>query len=161
MAVSTDAALSTRIFSICFWSPHTSLISPFPDAMKECKSSSAMTIPSPGSCRPVKQCTKCRTHAGMTVSWQHRGRWAAMPDPPYTASGMHLRLQARIRPHMTTRRALNQHDNCVTSDQNCHKLLLFQLLRVDRFISKFPLALLTNFPIFFHRFHSKMIRLCC
>ena len=161
MAVSTDTAPSTRIFSICFWSPHTSLISPFPDAMKECKSSSAMTIPSPGSCRPVKQCTKCRTHAGMSAPWHHHGRWTAMPDPPYTTSGMHLRFQARIWSHMTARRALNQHDNCVTSDQNCHKLLLFQLLRVDRFISKFPLALLTNFPIFFHRFHSKMIRLCC
>ena len=31
---------------------------------------------------------------------------------------------------MTARRALNPRDNSITSDQNCHKLLLFQLLRV-------------------------------
>ena len=33
---------------------------------------------------------------------------------------------------MTARRALNLCDNGITSDQNCHKLLFFQLLRVEK-----------------------------
>ena len=55
-----------------------------------------------------------------------------MLGPPYTSSGMRLRFQAQIRPHMTARRALNLCYNGITSDQNCHKLLFFQLLRVEK-----------------------------
>ena len=45
-----------------------------------------------GSDRPVKQCTKCRIHAGMPASWQRHGRWTSLPDPTHMASGMHLRF---------------------------------------------------------------------
>ena len=55
-----------------------------------------------------------------------------MPGPSYTAHSIYLWFQAQIWLHMMACRALNQYDNCVTSDQNCHKLLFFQLLRVAR-----------------------------
>ena len=52
-----------------------------------------------------------------------------MPGPPYTAHSGYLWFQAQIWSHMTTRRAINQYDNCITSDQNCPKQILFPLLR--------------------------------
>ena len=42
--------------------------------------------------RPVKQCTKCRIHAGMPAPRQRHGRWTSLPDPTHMASGMHLRF---------------------------------------------------------------------
>ena len=68
--------------------------------------------------RPVKQCTKCRIHAGIPASCQRHGRWTSLPDPTHMASGMHLWFQAWIWPHTTAHRALNPYDNCITSDQN-------------------------------------------
>ena len=75
--------------------------------------------------RPVKQCTKCCIHAGMPAPWQRHGRWTSLPDQTHMASDMHLRFQARIWSHMTARRALNPCDNCITSDQNYPKQMLF------------------------------------
>ena len=80
--------------------------------------------------RPVKQCTKCRIRTGMPVSWQRHGRWTAMPGPACAAYCVYLGLQTHRFGYMTARRALNPCDNGITSDQNCHKLLLFPLLRV-------------------------------
>ena len=41
-----------------------------------------------------------------------------MPGPAAMTSDTQLRPQARIRPYMTARRALNPYDDCITSDQN-------------------------------------------
>ena len=65
----------------------------------------------------------------MPAPWQRHGRWTTMPGPAATASDTGLRLQAWIWPYAAACRALNPCDNSITSDQNCHKLLLFQLLR--------------------------------
>ena len=62
---------------------------------------------------------RARIHVGMPAS-------RTLDDhacPPYTSSGMHLKFQAQIWPHMTARKALNPCDNCVTSDQSLPEIM--------------------------------------